>query len=50
MPLSPWPWVVSAVVVVVLAAMRWELADFVLDRIGALAEWMRGRRSQQDNT
>jgi len=49
MPLSPWPWVVGAVVVVVLAAMRWELADFVLDRMGALLGWVHGRRSEQDS-
>ena len=42
--------VAGSVVVVVLAALRWELADFVLDRIGALTEWMRGRPSEQDST
>ena len=50
MPLSPWPWVAGAVVVVALATLRWELADFVLDRVGALVDWMRGRRSEQDST
>ena len=51
MPLSLWPWAVGGgMVVVVVAALRWEFADFVLDRIGALADWMRGRRSEHDTS
>lgn len=50
--MSPTSWMVAGSVVVVLlaAALRWELADFVLDRIGALTDWMRWRRSEQDST
>lgn len=48
---SPWSWVmVGGAVAVVLAMLRWEFADFVLDRIGALTEWMRNRRSREDST
>jgi hypothetical protein len=49
MSLSPWM-VAGGVVVVVLATLRWELADFMLDRIGAFTAWMRGRRLEQDST
>ena len=52
MSLSPWMVAGGGVVVVMLATLRWEFADFVLDRISvsALADWMRGRHSQDDIT
>lgn len=34
-------WVVVAVAVVI-GALRWTLADLLLDRFGWLSDWMRG--------
>jgi hypothetical protein len=43
--------VVANAILAVLVALRWELADLLLDRFGALAEWWtRGRRPEQDAT
>ena len=41
-----WRWLAgAAVVAAVLAGLRFELVDFLLDRFGALTDWwMRGRR------
>jgi hypothetical protein len=48
--LSTWI-VVVVVIVVVLATLRWELTDFLLDRLGALTDWWRrGRGPEQDTT
>lgn len=42
---------VGIAVVALLAGVRWALADFLLDRFGALADWWRpGRRPEQDAT
>jgi len=49
MYLSALTWVVvGGVGVVVLAALRWEFTDLVLDRVGALADWIRGRPPERD--
>jgi hypothetical protein len=43
--------VVGIAVVALLAGVQWALADFVLDRFGALADWWRrGRRPEHDAT
>jgi glutathione peroxidase-family protein len=43
MSLSPLTWVVVAGAGIgVLAALRWEFADFVLDRIGRVVDLIRG--------
>jgi uncharacterized protein HemY len=48
MYVSLWTWiVVAAVVVAVFASLRWELADFLLDRFGALTEWWTKRRRER---
>ena len=42
MYLSLSTWIVVMVVIVgVLATLRWELADFLLDRLGAFTDWWR---------
>ena len=41
MYLSLSAWIVVVVVVAGFATLRWELADFLLDRVGALTDWWR---------
>ena len=50
MPVSLSGWMLVGSVVVVLVGFRWQLADFLLDRFGALVDWMRGRRPDEDAT
>jgi len=51
MSLSLPAWIVIVVVVAAFATLRWELADFLLDRLGALTDWWRrGGGREQDAT
>jgi len=47
---SLWEWLVGGVVTIgVLGGLRFELVDFLLDRVGALVDlWPQGERPEPD--